>query len=67
MRRAFTENLGLVESFHRDVSILEEAGILFADDKIREYELAAASLRQVSKGILYPAIHFSHRMRFSLC
>ena len=60
MRRAFSENLGLAESFPRDVSILEEAGILFADDKIREYELAAASLRQVSKGILRPIIDFNH-------
>ena len=47
IRRALSENLGIVESFPRDVSILEEAGILFADDKIREYDLAAAALRQV--------------------
>lgn len=36
----------MVESFPRDICILEEACILFGDDKVRSYDLAAAAVRQ---------------------
>ncbi len=35
-----------MESFPRDVCILEEAYNLFCDDKIRAYDLGAAAVRQ---------------------
>jgi len=46
MRRALALNLGLVESFPRDVCILEDACNLFGDDKIRAYDMAAAAVRR---------------------
>ena len=36
----------MTESFPRDICILEEACILFNDDKVRSYDLAAAAVRQ---------------------
>jgi len=48
MRRALALNLGLVESFLRDVCILEDACNLFGDHKIRAYDMAAAVVRHPS-------------------
>jgi len=51
MRRAFAENIGVKESFPREVCILEEACLLFSHNKIQEHELAAAAVRQALSSV----------------